>query len=113
MKISKETEEGIQQLQLIEQSLQNFMMQRQNFNMQQLEIENALKEIELTKEKPYKIVGNIMVQSEKEDLKKDLTSKKEIVDLRIKNFEKQESKLKEKAEDLQKTIREELQKKGG
>lgn len=113
MKISRETEGNIQQLQLLEQNLQNFMLQRQNFQMQLLEIENALKEIETTKDKPFKIVGSLMVQTEKEDIKKDLSSKKEIIELRIKNLEKQESRLKEKAEELQKVVMQELQKKGG
>ncbi|MEK6861466.1 MAG: prefoldin subunit beta [Nanoarchaeota archaeon] len=112
-KISKETEGNIQQLQLIEQNLQNFMMQRQNFQMQLLEIENALKELENTKDKPYKIVGNLMVQVEKDDVKKDLNSKKEIIELRIKNLERQEGKLREKADDIQKSIMRELQKNGG
>lgn len=112
-KISKQAEENIQQLQMIEQNLQNFMMQRQNFQMQLLEVENALKEIDNTEDKPFKIVGNLMIQTEKEDLKKDLASKKEILDLRIKNLEKQENRLREKAEELQKSIMAELQKKGG
>ena len=113
MKISKETEGNIQQLQLIEQNLQSFLMQKQNFQVQLLEIENALKELELTKDKPFKIVGNVMVQTEKDDLKKDLNSKKEIIDIRLKNLDKQENKLREKAEELQKSIMAELQKKGG
>lgn len=88
-------------------------MQRQNFQMQLIEIDSALKELGLTKDKPFKVVANLMVQADKEELKKDLNSKKEIIELRIKNLEKQESKLKERAEDLQKSIMEELQKKGG
>ena len=45
-----------------------------------------------------------MVASDKEDIKKDLTSEKEILDLRINAIEKQEGKLKERAQDLQKEI---------
>ena len=37
----------------------------------------------------------------KEDLTKDLESKKEIINLRIKTLEKQENQLKEKASELQ------------
>lgn len=105
--ISKETEEKINQLQLYEQSMQNFLVQRQQFQAQLLEIESALKEIEGTKE-VYKIVGNIMVSSNKEDIKKELSSKKDMFELRIKSLEKQENQIKEKAKKLQSEIAEKL-----
>jgi len=45
MDVSKETEKDIAQLQLIEQNLQNFLVQKQTFQTQLLEIDNALKEL--------------------------------------------------------------------
>lgn len=101
--ISKETEQKIAQLQMHEQSLQNILMQKQQFQAQLIETESALKELEATKE-AYKIVGNIMVASKKEDLKKDLESKKETVTLRIKMLEKQENQIKEKAKKIQEEV---------
>ena len=101
--ISKDTEQKIAQLQMYEQSLQSILMQKQQFQSQSLEIESALKELESTKE-AYKIVGNIMVASKKEDLKKDLESKKETSNLRIKTIEKQENQIREKAKKLQEEI---------
>jgi len=101
--ISKDTEQKIAQLQLYEQSLQNILMQKQQFQSQSLEIESALKELETTKE-AYKIVGNIMVASKKEDLKKDLQSKKETMALRIKTLEKQEKQIRDKAKKLQEEV---------
>ena len=98
--ITKETEQKISQLQLFEQSLQSILAQKQQFQMQQVEIESALGELDKT-QAAYKIVGNIMVASDKEDLKKDLSSKKEIVNLRLKTLEKQENQIKERAEKLQ------------
>ncbi len=108
MKISKETEQQIAELQLIEQNLQNFLAQTQNFQMQLAEIESALKELGKTKEVPFKIVGQIMIAAKKEDLIEDLSTKKEIVELRMKSIEKQESQLKEKAENMQKEIMKEM-----
>lgn len=105
--ISKDTEKKIEQLQLYEQSLQNFLAQRQQFQIQLIEIESALKELETTGE-AYKLVGNIMVSSKKEDLKKELSSKKEIVELRIKTLEKQESQIKEKATKLRSEVMEKI-----
>ena len=105
--ISKESEKKINQLQLLEQSMQNLLMQKQQFQLQQVEIESALKELEKVNE-AYKIVGNIMVLSTKADLKDDLSSKKEIIALRIKNMEKQESQLREKASKLQNEVLKEM-----
>jgi prefoldin beta subunit len=101
--VSKETEQKIAQLQLYEQSLQNILMQKQQFQTQSLEIKSALTELESTKE-AYKIVGNIMVASKKEDLKKELESKKETIQLRITTMEKQENQIREKAKKLQEEV---------
>jgi prefoldin beta subunit len=101
--LSKETEEKIAQLQLYEQSLQNILVQKQQFQSQGIEIESALAELEKTNE-AYKIVGNIMVASKKEDLKKDLEGKKETIGLRIKTMEKQENNIRAKAKKLQEEV---------
>lgn len=101
MNLPKETEEKIAQLQLIEQNMQKFLMQKQNFQAQELEIDNALLELDRLKGQAYKITGGIMIATEKDDLKKDLNSKKEIIELRLKSIKKQEDSLREKAETLQ------------
>lgn len=101
--LSKETEENINQLQLLEQSLQNFLIQKQQFQAQLVEVESALKELEFAKES-YKIVGSIMIESKKEDLKKELESKKEMLTIRIGALEKQEKQIKEKSTKLQSEV---------
>ena len=101
--MEKETEQKIGQLQMFEQSLQSFLGQKQQFQMQLSEIESALGELEHTP-KAYKIVGNIMVESDKVELKSDLDSKKEMLELRIKTMEKQENQVREKASKLQAEI---------
>ncbi|MBU2590318.1 MAG: prefoldin subunit beta [Nanoarchaeota archaeon] len=106
--VKKETEQKIAQLQMMEQNIQTFMMQRQNFQAQQLEVDNALKELEISKGDCYKMVGSIMVAADKDKLKKDLESRKEIVELRLKNIKKQEDSIKEKAEKLQSEVIKEL-----
>lgn len=109
MEVSKETEQKIGQLQMFEQSLQNFLGQKQQFQAQLVEIESALSELENT-DKAYKIVGNIMVESDKGELKADLQSKKEMLELRIKTMEKQESQVREKASKLQSEILKKIKK---
>jgi len=101
--VGNDAENKINQLQIMEQSVQNLTMQKQQFQMQQVEIESAINELDKVEE-AYKIVGNIMVLSKKDDLKKDLTSKKDIIGLRIKSLEKQESQLKEKSSKLQEEV---------
>ncbi len=102
-KDQKEFEEKIQHMQLIEQNLQTFLIQKQSFQMQLAETESALKELE-TAGDAYRIIGNIMVKAKKEELKKELSSKKEMLDLRIKTLERQEARLKEQAETIQKEV---------
>ena len=104
----KDQEKKIQELQLLEHNLSNLSMQKQSFMSRLMENENALNEINETKKQAYKIVGNIMVAAEKEDLKRELDSEKEILNLRIKSIEKQEGKLKERTQELQKEIMKEL-----
>jgi len=104
--------EKLQQLQILEQNMQSFLMQKQQFQQQLIETESALGELE-NSEQSYKILGNVMISANKEELKKELTSKKEETELRIKTLEKQEERLKERAESLRKEAMEELEGKNG
>ncbi len=90
----------INQLQLIQQNLQNISLQKQQFESQLTEIESALSEL-ATSEKSYKILGKIMLLTPKDQLTTELSNKKEILQLRLKNFEKQEILLKKNLESLQ------------
>jgi prefoldin beta subunit len=109
MSTEQEADEKIGRLTMLEQNLQNTALQKQSFHLQLLEIESALKEVESSPE-AYKIVANIMVRSDKTELAKELIEKKEMVELRIKSLEKQESKLREKATELQQEVLGKLEK---
>jgi len=104
VKIEKETQEKIQHLQILEHNLQNFLLQKQAFQFELNETENALKEIEKTKEDVFKIVGQVMIKSSKAEIEKELKQKKDILDLRIKSLEKQESHFKEESEKLKEEV---------
>ncbi len=97
------SENMTEKLQMLEQNLQNYSQQRQQYQMQLKEIESALNELDDSKEQ-YKIIGNIMVNSSKEDLQQDLKKKKETFELRIKNLQTQEEKLQKKSKELQEEI---------
>jgi len=91
--ISEKTAKDIQELQLLEQNLQSLMLQKQAFQLEMSETLNALDELDKTKEEVYKIIGSIMLKAKKQELENDLKRKKELLDLRIKNIEKQEEAL--------------------
>ncbi len=108
---NKDTQLKIEQLQILEQNIQNFSMQKQQFQSQGIELDNALAELKKPTEKVYKIIGNIMVASEKENVKKELEGKKEVINLRINAVDKQTNQLKEKASKLQQEVLEKLKEK--
>jgi len=109
MKLSQETQQQVEQLQVLEQSLQSTVAQKQNFQSQLLEIENALAEVQKSKEQVYRMVGSLMIVASAADVKKDLESRKEVLSLRLDNLTKQEKKLKERFESLHKEVMKHLQ----
>jgi len=106
-KISSETQEKIQQLQIFEQNMQNLLLQKQAFQFELNDAENALDEVGKTKEDVYKLIGQVLIKTSKSGVEKELKQKKDILSLRINAIEKQESQLKEEVE----KIREEVMKK--
>ena len=53
----QETEKKIAQLQVLEQNLQNFLLQKQAFQTQLVEIDNALEEVGKNNSALYRIIG--------------------------------------------------------
>lgn len=88
----------VEELSLIDQSLQNLLMQKQVFQMELIETTNALEELKKLKsdEDVFKIVGSLMVKANKEETEKELTKKRDLINLRITSIEKQEEDLKKK-----------------
>jgi len=107
MNIDKETQEKIQELQSYEQTIQSMMMQKQAFSMELSETVNALEEITKSKDDVFKLVGNIMIKTDKTVIEKELKQKKELLALRLKSIEKQETDIGKEAE----ALREEVMKK--
>ena len=96
--------EKIQEMQIIEQRLQNTILQKQAFQMELAETNAALEELEKAGDEVFKIIGQLMIKSEKSKIKDDLLDKKKILDLRIKTLEKQENSLTEQIEKFQEEI---------
>ena len=100
---SKETEKKIQEIQILEQNLQNLLLQKQAFQMEISETKAAKKEIEKSDD-IFKIIGQLMIKTDKEKTKEELVNKEKILDLRIKSIEKQEASLTERLDSLKKEI---------
>lgn len=92
-------EEKLNHLNLMEQSLQQVMAQRQSFQGQLLEIDNAITELKNTKES-YKLVGNILVKKNSDELLKELHDEKAEVDKKISVLQTQETQMKDRTEKL-------------
>lgn len=100
-KLTKQMQENLAQLQLLQQRLQVFSAQKQQFQLQLLEIDNALTELKTAKQPTYILVGGILVEKSKLAITKDLEEKKKELVLKIKSYEVQENKTREKAKELQ------------
>ena len=93
-------EKNIQEIQFLEQGLQNLLFQKQAFQMELSESKEALNELENSKDEVFKVIGQIMVKSDKSKLKEEIVTKIKIFELRIKELEKQESSLTERIEKI-------------
>lgn len=107
-KISPEATRKIQELQILEQSLQNVILQKQAFQLELNETALALEELKKADKEVYRIIGQVMLKTSKEEMEKDLKSKKDILELRLKNLDKQEISFKEKTEKLREEVMREI-----
>ena len=92
---------------MLEHSMHKNLMQNQQFEHHVIEGESALVELIKTEE-AYKIVGNRMVKHDKETLKADLATKKELFSKRVSVLTEQEEKFKSEANTIQKKLLDEM-----
>ena len=95
-----DTQEALQQLQALEQSLHAHIAQRNALQAQLHEIETAHKALEKTTE-AYRIIGNIMVKADAATLREELSQKKESTMTRIAAVERQEKRLRDEMQGFQ------------
>ena len=107
-KINENIAKKIQELQLIEQTLQSIMMQKQTFQLELNETLSAIEELSNAKDDVYKIVGQIMVKAKKDSLDKEMKDKKNLLELRVKNLDRQEDSLKDRLEKLREEVMKEI-----
>ncbi len=101
-----EEERIIEEMQALQYKIHVYLSQKQNLELKLKEIEMAIEELK-KEESPnaYKIVGPIMIKRDKDSLLKELEEKKNLLELRIKAYDKQIDKLNSRMKDLQEKLR--------
>jgi len=85
--------------------LMQLSSQKQQLQFQSKLLKEAVEELSKTKEeKVYKAVGNIMIQTPVNEVKKDLETEVEAMDLRLKTVQKQEDITVDKMNKLKKKL---------
>ena len=105
--LSSQLQDQINRLQQLRVQVQMIAQQRQQIELRLREVEEALNEMEKTTEKTpiYKSVGAILIKTKgKNDVKKELMSNKESLELRKTTLEKQEGRSREKLNELQSKV---------
>ena len=106
--LDEETQAKIQELQMMEQSFQQLLMQKNAFSMEANETDLIIKEVEKTDGEVSRIIGNqVVIKTTKEAILEDMKKKKELIDTRMKTIDEQEKEFSTKIE----SIREEVMKK--
>jgi len=104
MQIDKQTENLMHEMQVLEQSLQQVLMEKQALEVDLNEAVNALEEVRKTKDDVYQVLGNIMIKVRKEEVIKNLEERNKLSGLRIKSIENQEKTIQSRIESLRKDL---------
>ncbi|RLE50254.1 MAG: prefoldin subunit beta [Candidatus Methanomethylicota archaeon] len=90
----------------LQEQLRLIILRKQQFELELREVEAAYEEANnLSPDTTiYKAVGVLLFKTEKDKVLKELSDRKEELDLRIKTLEKQEARLKQQLEELRKSI---------
>ena len=108
--LPQNVQERIARLQQLQNTMQQLLAQKQRLEVEQAETEKAINTLHETPDgaKVYKSVGAVLVEKEKTLVVKELTERKEFLEMRAKVLGKQEEKTKEKLQGLQETLQKEL-----
>ncbi|MCX6776612.1 MAG: prefoldin subunit beta [Candidatus Micrarchaeota archaeon] len=104
MDIPKEVEHDINEFQTVQNQLQMILVQKQQLKMQLEEIDYALEELKGKSGKVFKSIGSVLVESNSEDVTKELNDRKETMKVRTGVLGKQEEKLRNKLVELKSKI---------
>jgi len=108
--LDEETQRQIQELQMMEQSFQQLLMQKNAFSMEANETDLIIKEVEKTDGEISRIVGGqVIIRTTKEKTLEEMKKKKGLIETRMKAINKQEKEFSEKIESLRDEIIKKIQ----
>lgn len=108
--LDEETQRKIQELQMLEQSFQQLLMQKNAFSMEANETDYIINEVEKTKGEISRIIGNqVVIKSTKDEILKDMRKKKELISTRMKTIDEQEKQFSERIEKIQDEVMKKIQ----
>lgn len=108
--LDEETQQQIQELQMMEQSFQQLLMQKNAFSMESNETDLIIKEVEKTSGEVSRIIGNqVVIKATKEEILEDMKNKKKLIDTRMKTIIEQEQEFSKKIESTREEIMKKIQ----
>lgn len=108
--LPSDTRERLMRFQQLQNTLQTLVVQRQRLELELNETERALKALESveTEKRIFKSVGALLVEKDKDTVVKELSDKKELLEIRVKSMASQEDKSRKRVLELQKSLQKEL-----
>ena len=108
--LDEETQRKIQELQMLEQSFQQLLMQKNAFSMEANETDYIIKEVEKTEGEISRIIGSqVVIKSTKEKILEDMKKKKELISTRMKTIDEQEKQFSERIEKIRDEVMKKIQ----
>lgn len=93
-------EDKIKRMQFLEQNLQSIMMQKQSFQIELNEILASISEIENSKDDIYKMVGQIMIKSDKDKILEELKTQEKLVSSKVNLLSNEEKKFNDQLKEI-------------
>jgi prefoldin beta subunit len=105
-----QVQERLLRLQQLQQTLQSVLGQKQQVELEQMEINQALEELQkLTDDAViYKATGSLLIKSERSKVIADLNERKELLGTRVTVLAKQEERIKAQVKDVQTKLQQDL-----
>ncbi|RJS86664.1 prefoldin subunit beta [Candidatus Bathyarchaeota archaeon] len=103
-------QEQLAKMQQLQNTLQSLLIQKQRLELELSETERALKALESLPgdARVYKAVGTILVERSRDEVVKELSERKEFLEMRSKVLARQETKTRERLTALQRSLQREL-----
>ena len=103
-------QEKLSRMQQLQNMLQQLVVQKQRLELELTESDRALKTLEETPSdaKVYKSAGAVLVEKDKDIVVKELTERKEFLDMRSKVLVKQETNTRERLTQLQENLQKDI-----